>query len=84
LNYDGVFPSPNPYLRQEYDLNTRVAATGLRFVTADGGIAGGFAIDEIEVYGTPVPEPGSVVIWTLLGAVGAAFVWRRSQKRTVA
>ena len=79
LNYDALFPG-SPALRHEYDLDTPVIATGIRLITADGGLSGGVAIDELEVFGRQVPEPASVAIWSLLGLVAAGFSWRRHRR----
>lgn len=79
LTYDGLFPA-SPALRHEYDLDTPVIATGIRLITADGGLAGGVAIDELEVFGRQVPEPASVAIWSLLGLVAAGVSWRRYRR----
>ena len=66
------------YLRHEFDLSTSggqpITASGLRLIVPGTGIGGqGTAIDELEVFGTPVPEP------TLAGLVacGIALCRRR-------
>ncbi len=75
LTFDGASPA----LRHEFDLDGLVTATGIRLITADGGLAGGMAIDELEVFGTApvVPEPASIMIWSLLGLIGSVFGLRR-------
>ena len=75
LNYDeddvpggGV----TPHLRHEFELsdgNGGITALGLRLLTPDAGIA----IDELEIFGTPIPEPASAGLL----ALGAAVLMRR-------
>ncbi len=46
-----------PYLRHEYGLSQDgqgILATGIRLLVPSNGLAGGTAIDEIEVYGTTI------------------------------
>lgn len=45
-------------------------------LTIDGG-DGAFGLDNFDLAQTAVPEPGSIVIWTLLGFVGIVFALRR-------
>ena len=61
-----------PHLRHEFELsdgNGGINALGLRLLTPNSDIA----IDEIEVFGTVVPEPASAGLL----ALGAAFLMRR-------
>ena len=65
-----------PHLRHEFDLSDGsggILARGLRLLVPATGIGGGTAIDEIEVYGTPIPEPASAGLL----ALGAAVLLRR-------
>ena len=53
------------YFRHEFDLsdgNGGILAMGLRLLVPATGIGAGTAIDEIELFGSPVPEPGSVAL----------------------
>lgn len=52
-----------------------ILASGVRLVVPATGLGAGTAIDEIEVYGTPVPEPGSAAM--LLAGLGALAARRR-------
>jgi PEP-CTERM motif len=75
---DGVVGGDfTPALRHEFELSDGdggVLARGLRLLVPGTGIgAQGTAIDEIEVYGTLIPEPATAG----LAALGAAFVLRR-------
>jgi len=63
----GAFTS---YFRHEYDLGAGVQATGLRLL-----VPAGTAIDELELYGSPVPEPAAGL--GLLAGLGAMLVRRR-------
>lgn len=63
-------------LRHEFDLSDGdggVLATGIRLLVPATGLNGGTAIDELEIYGTLVPEPSSSVLFL----AGAALVLRR-------
>ena len=65
------------FLRHEFAVsqdNNPIAATGIRILVPAIGLGGGTAIDEIEVYGQPVPEP-TALVGMLLGL--AAFCLRR-------
>ncbi len=56
------------YLRHEYELSDGsggITAMGLRLLTPDGATA----IDEIEIYGTLVPEPAGAGLLALAGAI---------------
>ena len=46
-------------LRHEYSFAPVAGATGLRVISGGNGIATGRAIDELEVYAAPIPEPGT-------------------------
>ena len=35
--------------------------------------------DHLTITGNPVPEPASLVIWSLLGTLGLALAWRRKR-----
>jgi hypothetical protein len=76
LSDPGVF---DPHLRHEFSVlqgGNPVHATGIRLRVPFTGIAGGTAIDEIEVYGALVPEPASVVL-ALSALAGMLLVARR-------
>ena len=84
LNYasedDGVLGGAfTSYFRHEYDLSSGgapVAATGLRILVPGTGLGGqGTAIDEIEIFGTAVPEPSTGL--TVLAGLGALALRRR-------
>jgi hypothetical protein len=63
-------------LRHEFELSDGdggVLARGLRLLVPGTGLGGGTAIDEIEIYGTFVPEPGTAGLLVL----GAALFLRR-------
>jgi len=79
VSYNGVFPDATPHLRHEFEFDP-VIATGIRLHVGPNGISGGVAIDELEVFGTRVPEPASVAMWVLLGAAAFAFGWRRRRR----
>lgn len=67
------------YFRHQYSISeggNGVVATGFRILVPGSGLAGGTAIDEIELIGTVVPEPSTAAI-ALLGAGGLAFRRRR-------
>ena len=55
--------------------------TGVRVLVPASGLGGGgTAIDELEVYGSPIPEPTSAVL-ALLAAIGMLAGGRRSRRR---
>jgi hypothetical protein len=63
-------------LRHEIDLSDGdggVLARGIRLLVPGTGLNGGTAIDEIEIYGTLIPEPSSSVLFL----AGAALLLRR-------
>lgn len=64
------------FFRHEFGLGAGVQATGLRFLVPATGLGGGTAIDEIEIYGTPVPEP-TAAFGVLSGLAGLLFRRRR-------
>ncbi len=76
LNY-GTTPPTSPYLRHLYSVDAPLTGvTAIRILT-QGGIAGtGQAIDEIEIYGTAIPEPAT---WAAL--MGAAVLGVVSYRR---
>jgi hypothetical protein len=64
------------YFRHEFGLGAGVQATGLRLLVPGTGIGPqGTAIDEIEIYGSPVPEPTAA--FGILSGLGALFLRRR-------
>jgi len=63
------------HFRHEYGLGAGVDATGFRLLVPATGIGAGTAIDEIELYGSPVPEPATSLV--LLSGLGALVVRRR-------
>lgn len=74
----GAFTS---YYRHEFDVGLAagggLTATGFRIIVPGTGISpAGTAIDEIELFGTAVPEPSTGLI-LLLGLAGAGFARRR-------
>jgi hypothetical protein len=68
------------YLRHEFsvlnDDGSPIIASGIRLLVPATGLGGGTAIDEIEVYGSPVPEP-STVVTAALALGGMAMIRRR-------
>ena len=69
-----------PYFRHEFSLSDGdggILARGLRVLVPTSGIGGGTAIDEIEIYGTPVPEPASAAL--MLGGL-AVFAGSRRKR----
>ncbi len=74
----GAFTS---YYRHEFEVGLAagggLTATGFRILVPGTGISpAGTAIDEIELFGTAVPEPSTSLI-LLLGLAGAGFFRRR-------
>ena len=64
------------HLRHEYGLGDGLQATGFRLLVPGTGVgAGGTAIDEIELYGSPVPEPAAA--FGLLSGLAAMALRRR-------
>ncbi len=75
LAFDPAAGVTAPALRHRFNLETPVNATGLRLITPGNGIAGGAAIDELELFSTPgvifpptpalgiTSEPGFSVTW---------------------
>lgn len=60
------------YFRHEFELSDGdggILARGLRLLVPSTGLAGGTAIDEIEIYGTLVPEPAGAGLLALAGAM---------------
>ncbi len=80
-NYDqdaalgGGFTSSFRHQFELTDGNGGIEARGLRILVPSTGIGGGTAVDEIELYGSPVPEPGSAAL--LLGGLGVLAGRRR-------
>jgi len=66
------------YFRHEYGVSTDsggpIVANGIRLLVPGIGLGGGTDIDEIEVYGSVIPEPSSAV---LLGLGVLGFLLRR-------
>lgn len=62
------------FIRHEYGVSLEgggpIVATGLRLVVPLTGLGGGTAIDEIEVYGSVIPEPSSATLALLAGVLG--------------
>ncbi len=80
LNYasdDDLVPGGGftSYFRHEYEVSLTggapIVANGVRIVVPQFGLGVGTAIDEIEVYGTPVPEPTGAALLLLALAVPA-------------
>lgn len=66
-----------PWFRHRFEFNSGgqpIVATGVRILVPAGGGAGGTALDEIEVYGAPVPEPAMLAA---LGLGALALLRRR-------
>ncbi len=67
------------YLRHAFDVSadgSPLVASGIRLLVPATGLGGGTAIDEIEVYGSPVPEPSTFVM-AMLALGGMAVIRRR-------
>jgi len=67
------------YFRHEYAVaqgGNPIEATGLRILVPATGLGGGTAIDEIEIIGSPVPEP-TTALTALMGLGALALVRRR-------
>jgi len=64
------------HMRHEYGLGAGVQATGFRLVVPGTGLGGGTAIDELEIYGSAVPEPAAA-FGVLSGLLALAFRRRR-------
>ena len=56
-----------------------VLATGFRLVVPGTGLGAGTAIDEIELYGTVVPEPGTGI--GILAGLGMLILRRRRNRQ---
>ena len=69
---------PQRFLRHSYTFDD-VLATGVRILTQNG--EGQIAIDEIEVFGTAVPEPASIALWSLLGVAATVVSVRLRRKQ---
>ena len=72
-----MFPDATPFLRHLYEF-APVKATGVRLLVSDGGLAGGIAIDEIEVFAVQVPEPASAML-LMFGVAGLVALRRQRQ-----
>ncbi len=67
------------HFRHEFELSDGsggIEALGLRLLVPSSGLGGGTAIDEFEIYGVPVPEPGVAALL----ALGAGVVARRRRR----
>ncbi len=67
------------YFRHQFAVSqggNPIEATGLRFLVPATGLDGGTAIDEIEIIGSPVPEPATALT-ALLGLASLALARRR-------
>jgi hypothetical protein len=76
---DSLFPNATNELRHVYEFDAITGVTGVRILTSSNGA--GFAdyicIDELEVYGRAVPEPGTLGLLAA-GLVGLlAYAWRK-------
>jgi hypothetical protein len=71
------------YLRHEFVVSTAasapIEASGFRVLVSLSGISTGLAIDELEVYGTPIPEPSTTAL--LVGGAAVAFGLLRRRRR---
>ena len=87
LNYDGVGDDGvlggafTSYFRHQFGVSATggapIVANGVRILVPVSGLGGGTAIDEIELFGTPVPEPTGAAL-ALLGLAGLALRRRRA------
>jgi hypothetical protein len=69
------------YLRHEFSVSSEmgpIVASGIRLLVPTTGLGGGTAIDEIEVYGSPVPEPSTFVLAAM--AIGGCICVRRRRR----
>jgi hypothetical protein len=69
------------YLRHEFTVQANggpVLASGIRLLVPSTGLATGVAIDEIEVYGSAVPEPSTYAMVAM--AMGSVVMLRRRRK----
>jgi hypothetical protein len=66
------------YLRHEFTVeeHSPVLASGIRLIVPATGLPTGTAIDEIEVYGSPVPEPSTYAL-IASALCGLAVIRRR-------
>jgi uncharacterized protein (TIGR03382 family) len=68
------------YFRHEFGVSLAggapIVANGVRVLVPVVGLGGGTAIDEIEVYGSPVPEPAGATL-AMLGLAGVMLRRRR-------
>jgi hypothetical protein len=67
------------WLRHEFELSADagpILATGVRLIVPSTGIGGGTAIDELEIFGSPIPEPGAA----LLGGLALGFAGFRRRR----
>jgi hypothetical protein len=72
----GIFDA---HLRHAFDVGhsdgSPIVASAVRLTVPLTGLGGGTAIDELEIYGSPIPEPSG--LW-LLAAALPLLAWRRS------
>lgn len=78
INYGAADPL-SPSTRHLWGFDP-VLATGVRLFAPGNGLGDGAAIDELEVFGTALPEPASIVLWSLMG-VGVLFTSSRYLRR---
>ncbi len=67
------------YLRHEFSVQAGggpVLASGIRLLVPSTGLGGGTAIDEIEIYGSAVPEPSTYAL-VATAIFGLAAIRRR-------
>jgi hypothetical protein len=67
------------WLRHEFELSADagpILATGVRLIVPSTGIGGGTAFDELEIFGSPIPEPGAA----LLGGLALGFAGFRRRR----
>ena len=74
LDDPGAFDA---HLRHEFEIGNSdgspILASALRLKVPFTGLGAGTAIDEIEIYGSPIPEPGT---WALALMGSALLAWR--------